>query len=102
MTVGISISHGVPSTRSALTIANLGKHLAHVLSGSEWREVAHLFDGRLYTPVYTPPQQAGRIAALLRKAAASRAMGPEWAQLAHLLGGAADRAARAGQDWVWD
>lgn len=100
--MGISISHGVPSTRSATTIANLGQHLAHALTGSEWREVAYLFDGKLYTPVHTPPAQAGRVAALLAKAAHSRAMDREWAQLATLLGGAADRAARAGEAWVWD
>ncbi|MFB7736191.1 hypothetical protein ACFC08_17760 [Streptomyces sp. NPDC056112] len=100
--MGISISHGVPSTRSAHTIANLGQHLAHALTGAEWREISHLFDGRLYTPVHTPPAQAGRIAALLMKAASSRAMDSEWRELAVLLGGAANRAARAGQNWVWD
>lgn len=100
--MGISISHGVPSTRSALTIENLGKHLAHALTSSEWREVAYLFDGKLYTPVHTPPAQAGRVAALLAKAAANRTMNGEWAQLATLLGAAAGRAARAGEPWVWD
>jgi hypothetical protein len=100
--MGISISHGVPSTRSALTIENLGKHLAHTLTSSEWREVANLFGGPLYTPIHTPPAQAGRIGALLIKAANSRAMDREWAQLATLLGGSAQRAARAGENWVWD
>jgi hypothetical protein len=99
--LGISISHGVPSTRSALTISNLGQHLAHTLTSSEWREISHLFDGHLYTPVSTPPAKAGRIAALLMKAASSRAMDPEWGQLAALLGGAANRAARARQNWEW-
>ncbi|MFF8589979.1 hypothetical protein ACF061_00825 [Streptomyces sp. NPDC015220] len=100
--MGISISHGVPNTRSATTIATLGQHLAHTLTSSEWREVRHLFDGRLYTPLVTPPAEAGRVAALLMKAASSRAMNPEWAQLATLLGGAANRAAQARQNWVWD
>lgn len=100
--MGISISHGVPSTRSALTISNLGQHLAHALTGSEWRELAHLFDGRLYTPVYTPPAQAGRIGELLHKAAGHRAMEPGWGDLAILIGDSANRAARAGQSWVWD
>ncbi|MGW5636449.1 DUF7739 domain-containing protein [Streptomyces sp. NPDC003832] len=99
--MGISISHGVPSTRSATTLANLGNHLAHTLSGSEWREVAHLFDGHLYTPVHTPPGQAGRIATLLHKAANSRAMDREWSQLANLLAGSAQRAAEAGETWSW-
>ncbi|MFJ6566611.1 hypothetical protein ACIQNU_04275 [Streptomyces sp. NPDC091292] len=100
--MGISISHGVPFTRSATTIANLGQHLAHTLTGSEWQEAAYLFDGHLYTPISTPPAQAGRIAVLLMKAASSRAMDPEWAQLAVLLGGAANRASKADQNWVWD
>lgn len=100
--MGISISHGVPSTRSALTIENLGKQLAHTLSSSEWREVAYLFDGRLHTPLHTPPQQAGRIADLLFKAARSRAMDSEWGQLANLLAASAQRAANASQNWEWN
>lgn len=99
--MGISISHGVPATRSALTIANLGQHLAHALTASEWREIKHLFDGRLYTPVYTPPAQAGRIGDLLHKAADSPAMDSGWADLAITLADSANRAARAGQNWEW-
>lgn len=99
--MGISISHGVPSTRTALTIANLGQHLAHTLTSREWGEVAHLFDGRLCAPVSTPPAQAKRIAALLFKAASSRAMDPEWGQLAALLAASARRAAAANQTWEW-
>lgn len=99
--MGISISHGVPSTRSALTISNLGTHLAHALTGSEWREVAHLFDGHLSVPVHTPPAEAGRIGDLLNKAANSRAMNTEWGQLATLLAGSARRAATAGETWEW-
>jgi hypothetical protein len=99
--MGISISHGIPSTRSALTISNLGHQLAHTLTSSEWREISHLFDGHLTVPVYTPPTQAGRIGNLLNKAADHRAMDPEWAQLATLLAGSAHRAARAGQNWEW-
>jgi hypothetical protein len=99
--MGIAISHGVPSTRSATTIATLGQHLAHALTSSEWWEVAHLFDDRLALPVAIPPAQAGRIGDLLHKAARSRAMNPEWGQLATLIGDAAHRAARAGQNWEW-
>lgn len=99
--MGISISHGVPSTRSALTISNLGQHLAHVLTASEWREVSHLFDGRVSVPIYTPAAEAGRIGDLLHKAARHRAMEWSWGELAILLGDAANRAARAGQTWEW-
>lgn len=99
--MGISISHGVPSTRSATTIGNLGQHLAHVLTGSEWRQISHLFDGRLSVPVTIPTHEAGRIGDLLHKAAVNRAMEPGWADLASILGDAARRAARAGQNWEW-
>jgi hypothetical protein len=99
--MGISISHGVPSTRSALTISNLGTHLAHALTGSEWREIAHLFDGHLSVPVYTPPTEASRIGELLTKAANHRAMDPEWAQLTMLLAASAKRAATARETWEW-
>ena len=100
--MGISISHGVPSTRSALTISNLGQHLAHALTGSEWREISYLFDGHLRTPENIPAHEASRIGDLLHKAANSRAMDPEWGELAILLGDAANRAARAGQNWEWN
>lgn len=99
--MGISISHGAPGPKSATTIGNLGQHLAHTLTASEWREIAHLFDGHLRAPIYTPPVQAGHVGGLLHKAAASRAMSPEWGQLATLLGNSAQRAARAGQNWEW-
>ncbi|MGW0920112.1 DUF7739 domain-containing protein [Streptomyces sp. NPDC002755] len=99
--MGIFISHGVPSTRSATTISNLGQHLAHALTGSEWREVAYLFDGHLSVPVDTPPAQAGRIGQLLTKAANSRAMNAQWGELARLLADSASRAAAAGQTWEW-
>jgi hypothetical protein len=99
--LGYSISHGVSSTRSALTISNLGQHLAHTLTGSEWRELSFLFDGRLSDVVRVPPRQAGRIGDLVEKAAGSRSMNPEWGGLAATLAEAAHRASRAGQDWSW-
>ncbi|MEV6547976.1 hypothetical protein AB0M57_04610 [Streptomyces sp. NPDC051597] len=99
--MGISISHGVPSTRSALTLSNLGQHLAHTLTGSEWRELSDLFDGRLDLPMCIPPAQAGRIGELLHKAAGHRAMEPGWGELAILIGDAAKRAAHLGQNWEW-
>lgn len=99
--MGISISHGVPSTRSALTIANLGQRLAHTLSGSEWAEIRHLFDGGLSVPVSTPPTKAGHIASLLTKAAGHRAMDREWGQLATTLAASAQRAASVNETWEW-
>jgi hypothetical protein len=99
--MGISISHGVPSTRSALTISNLGQHLAHALSGSEWAEMRYLFDGSLSVPVSTPPAKAGRIASLLTKAAGHRAMDREWGQLATTLATSAQWAASVSETWEW-
>ncbi len=99
--MGISISHGVPSTRSALTIYNLGQHLAHTLTATEWREISDLFDGRFADTAHIPPHEAGRIGDLLHKAARHRAMPTNWGDLAILLGDAARRAARARQNWEW-
>jgi hypothetical protein len=99
--MAIRISHGVRGTRSALTIANLGQHLAHTLSGSEWREISPLFDGRFADIAVIPPREAARIGDLLEKAAGQRAMNVEWGELAAELADAAHRAARAGQNWEW-
>lgn len=99
--MGISISHGAPGPKSATTIGNLGQHLAHALTGSEWRQISHLFDGHLRAPIHTPPAEAGAIGNLLHKAANSPAMEPGWGELATLLGDAANRAARTGQTWEW-
>ncbi|MEU5496160.1 DUF7739 domain-containing protein [Streptomyces griseofuscus] len=98
--MGISIS-GLPSTRSALTISNLGRHLAHALSSGEWRELAPLFDGTFADTVSIPPRRAARIGDLLHKAAGHRLMPGEWATLAAEMGNAAHQTARAGKHWEW-
>jgi hypothetical protein len=100
--MGISISHGVQNTRSATTIGNLGQHLAHALTARDWRKVSHLFDGHVRTPVTVPPAEAGQIGAILHHAAGQRSMEAGWGDLATELGEAAQRAARAGQNWEWD
>lgn len=99
--MGFSISHGVKGPRSATIIGNLGQQLAHVLSAREWREIADLFDGRFADVASIPPSEAGHIGELLHKAARHRLMGAEWASFAVEIGDAAQRAARAGQDWEW-
>lgn len=98
--MGISIS-GMPSTRSALTISNLGQHLAHTLSSSEWREIADLFDGTFADVASIPPREAGRIGDLLHKAARHRLMPADWGSLATEIATAAHQAARAGKKWEW-
>ncbi|WP_055693407.1 hypothetical protein [Streptomyces prasinopilosus] len=99
--MAIRISHGVRGSRSSLTIANLGQHLAHTLTSSEWREISYLFDGRFADIALIPPREAGRIGDLMEKAAGTRSMSPEWGELAAELADAAHRAARAGQNWEW-
>ncbi len=99
--MGISISHGARGPRSALTIANLGQHLANTLSSREWREIADLFDGTFDDIASIPPREAGRIGDLLHKAARHRLMPADWGSLAIEIGDAAHRAARARQNWEW-
>ncbi|MDR3083915.1 MAG: hypothetical protein LBV60_23870 [Streptomyces sp.] len=100
--MGIRISHGGPSARSGLTIEILGQHLAHTLTGSEWREVSDLFDGSFADIVSIPPREADRIGDLLHKAARHGLMPANWGDLAIEIGNAAHRAARAGQNWEWN
>lgn len=99
--MGISISHGAPATRSALTISNLGQHLANTLSGREWREIADLFGGSFSDVASIPPRRASRIGDLLHKAAKHRLMPADWGDFAIEIGDAAKRAARARQNWEW-
>ena len=99
--MGISISHGAKAPRSALTIANLGQQLAHVLPASQWREISDLFDGAFADTASIPPREAGRIGDILHTAARHRLMPADWGQLATDIGDAAQRAARARQNWEW-
>ncbi|QTD96988.1 hypothetical protein [Streptomyces cyanogenus] len=99
--MGISISHGARGPRSALTISNLGQHLANTLNSSEWRELADLFDGSFADVASIPPREASRIGDLLHKAARHRLMPADWGSLAAEIGDAAHRAARARQNWEW-
>jgi hypothetical protein len=103
--MGINISHGSnrygEERRSAATIANLGKHLAHVLPGRHWRTVSTLFDGSFSDTAFVSPGRAGQIASVLRRAAADPKMPREWAAEAALFADAAGRAAAAGEPWMW-
>lgn len=99
--MGISMSHGARGPRSALTISNLGQHLANALTGREWCEIADLFGGTFADTASIPPREAGRIGDLLHKAARHRLMPADWGSLAVEIGDAAHRAARARQNWEW-
>lgn len=99
--MGIGISHGAGGSRSALTISNLGQHLAHVLTAGEWREIDDLFGGRFADVASIPPREAARIGDLLHKAANHPLMPTDWGCSALAIGDSAKRAARAGQNWEW-
>jgi hypothetical protein len=100
--MAILISHTPDGdTRSALTLTNLGKHLAHVLTAAEWAELVHLFGPALNPPHALTPTTARRIGNLLHQAAGHRLMPHDWGTLAQTLGDAAERAARTGEQWTW-
>ncbi|MYR84074.1 hypothetical protein GTY41_03725 [Streptomyces sp. SID685] len=99
--MGISITGMSSAPPSATAIGNLGKHLAHTLSSSEWREIADLFDGTFADVASIPPRDAARIGDLLHKAAGHRLMPGEWRTLAAEMGTAAQQTARAGRNWEW-
>lgn len=103
--MGIAVSHGSnrngEESRSALTVANLGKQLAHVLPSRDWRVLAPFFDGRFADQAHIPPATARAMAQALRKASDHKLMPPDWASDARLFANAADRAATAGEPWHW-
>ncbi|MFF6847118.1 MULTISPECIES: hypothetical protein [Streptomyces] len=102
----VTISHGTnkygEEAFSATTIANLGQHLAHVLSSRDWRTVAFLFNGQLRGPVTVPPRKAGQVSAALGRAVGHPLM-PRgvWTEYAQAFADAAQRAATARQPWEW-
>jgi hypothetical protein len=99
--MGVVISHADNTSRSWLTITNLGQHLAHALPGSDWRKIRPLFEGRFGDIASIPPREAGQYAQILHRAANRGRMPADWADLASLIADAADRAHRAGQPWRW-
>lgn len=112
--MGWSISHG-NSPRgmnywSAGAMCEVGQQVAHVVSGSDWRIVRKLFrlanssDG----PFTISHREAGRMAAVLRKAAGHPMMPADFqgdglvsAGAVRELADAAQRAASARQPWEW-
>lgn len=104
--MGINISHGTDRYgqiyRSATAVAALGRHLAYVLSPSDWRTVRHLFDGkRMSDDELIGPAEARKIAAVLRKAAAHPKMSADGALDAAEFATAASLAADSGEPWTW-
>lgn len=103
--MGWNISHGTDQygqmRRSYTSMLNLGKQIAHVLPGRDWRKVKHLFDRRSGDPFTVPAAEAGRIAEILRKAANHQRMPADWASDTTILADAASNAATTGQNWEW-
>ncbi|MFJ7998984.1 hypothetical protein ACIQ7D_17810 [Streptomyces sp. NPDC096310] len=99
--MGIRISHSEPVSRSGLTIANLGQHLADVLPAHDWRKIRHLFDGTFADIAHIRHREAGQYAQILRRAATDPRMPANWGDLADIFAAAAQRAANAREPWVW-
>ncbi|MFD5384283.1 hypothetical protein ACFWMG_04800 [Streptomyces sp. NPDC127074] len=105
--MGWSISHGnIPrgtNYRSATAMYEVGQQVAHVVTAKEWRTVEKLFrlansgDG----PFSIPHREAGKMAAVLREAAAHRLMPRSFVANVRELADAAQRAATARQPWEW-
>ncbi|MDG9701684.1 hypothetical protein [Streptomyces sp. DH37] len=102
--MGVTISHGTNDGRMHRSyghLADLGKHLAHVLPGRDWAQIADLFDGRFADVTEIGHRQAGRIADILDRAARHRKIPRDWANEATTFAACARRAARARQPWTW-
>lgn len=112
--MGWTISHGnTPSGnlyRSASAMHDVGRHISHLVTATEWRDVKELFRlaQRADGPFEIPARQAGHMAAVLHKAADHPLM-PTVAReddladagAVHELADAASRAAAARRAWKW-
>jgi hypothetical protein len=104
--MGINISHGTNRYgqiyRSGSAVAALGHQLAYVLSPSDWRTIQYLFSGkRRSDDELVGPDEARRIAVVLRKAASHSKMSADGALDALEFATAADLAADSGEPWTW-
>ena len=111
--MGWTISHGNSTRgtnyRSAGAMHDVGQQVAHIVTGKEWRTVEKLFKAQHADgPFSIPPREAGKMAAVLRKAAAHPLMPRSFvgdslvsADAVRELADAAQRAATARQPWEW-
>ncbi|MFJ4637582.1 hypothetical protein ACIP69_18400 [Streptomyces hygroscopicus] len=112
--MGWTISHGNSQRgknyRSAGAMHDVGQQVAHIVTAKEWRTVEKLFklansgDG----PFTIPHREAGKMAAVLRKAASHPLMPRSFvgdslvsADAVRELADAAQRAATVRQSWEW-
>ncbi|MFF4574857.1 hypothetical protein [Streptomyces sp. NPDC001410] len=105
VTMGWNVSHDTNQhgefRRSYTSMSNLAQQLAHVLTASDWRSIAYLFNRPSGDPFTVDPAEAGRVAQVLHTAATHQLMPGDWGATANELADAADRAAAAGQPWEW-
>lgn len=89
--------------RSATAMVELGTHIAHTVSASEWRTIQPLFQqaNSGQGPFDIPAVDAARYAQVFRAAAGHRLMPAFWATSARELADVADRHANTGQPWSW-
>lgn len=100
--MGWSTSHDSVN-RSADAMCEVGRHVANVLSAKDWRTVQKLFRlaNRADGPFTISAREAGRMAAVLNKAAGHLLMPAAWRGEVVLLAEAAQCAATARQPWEW-
>lgn len=104
--MGINISHGTNQYgqiyRSGSALSALGHQLAYVLKPSDWCTVQYLFSGkRRSDDELVGPDEARKIALVLRKAAAHPKMSADDALDAAEFASAATLAADSGEPWTW-
>jgi len=97
-----TISHGTAAIHpSYTTVARLADQLAHVLPAADWGVLRPLIDRLSGDPFTIPASEAGRIAAVLDRAASHPLMPRDWRELTCDLAAAARRASTAGDAWAW-
>jgi hypothetical protein len=84
-------------------MVELGQHVAHIVTASEWRTIQPLFHNanRGDGPFDIAARDAARMAQIFRTAAASPRMPVFWATSARELADVAERHAQSGQPWPW-
>lgn len=98
--MGYRISHGgTKSTLSALQIENLGIEVKRAAGITGWMTLRPLFAPRRDGYEEISPVQAAKYGKALLKVSGKLPDG--WDRIARQIGESAERAARAGQTWVW-
>lgn len=82
---------------------DIADEIETALDWTDWQTVRHLFRRGSGDPFTVNPAEAGRIAAVLARAAASGRMTAAWAPArVQALADSARRAASANRPWTWE